>query len=100
MYYATVVLSHCCSSANVIEPREPHTCNNINKYFPNLFCSNFITNGNVVTTDQSLIPLLILSLVLVSRHVYDYMVIFGFTSLQLLSDIRPVLLIRHYTHCA
>jgi hypothetical protein len=20
---------HCCSSANVIEPREPHTCNNI-----------------------------------------------------------------------
>jgi hypothetical protein len=25
-----VVLSHCYSSANVIEPREPHTCNNIN----------------------------------------------------------------------
>jgi hypothetical protein len=24
-----VLLSHCCSSANVIEPREPHTCNNI-----------------------------------------------------------------------
>jgi hypothetical protein len=24
-----VVLSHCCNSANVIEPREPHTCNNI-----------------------------------------------------------------------
>jgi hypothetical protein len=22
-----VVLSHCCSSAKVIEPREPHTCN-------------------------------------------------------------------------
>jgi hypothetical protein len=29
MYYPIVVLSHCCSSANVIEPREPHTCNNI-----------------------------------------------------------------------
>jgi hypothetical protein len=28
MYYPIVVLSHCCSSANVIEPREPHTCNN------------------------------------------------------------------------
>jgi hypothetical protein len=25
-----VVLSHCYNSANVIEPREPHTCNNIN----------------------------------------------------------------------
>jgi hypothetical protein len=24
-----VVLSHCYKSANVIEPREPHTCNNI-----------------------------------------------------------------------
>jgi hypothetical protein len=24
-----VVLSHCYSSANVIEPREPHICNNI-----------------------------------------------------------------------
>jgi hypothetical protein len=24
-----VLLSHCCSSANVIEPREPHTCNSI-----------------------------------------------------------------------
>jgi hypothetical protein len=24
-----VVLSHCCSSANVIEPSEPHTCNNM-----------------------------------------------------------------------
>jgi hypothetical protein len=24
-----VVLSHCCSSAKVIELREPHTCNNI-----------------------------------------------------------------------
>jgi hypothetical protein len=24
-----VVLSHCYNSANVIEPREPHTCNNI-----------------------------------------------------------------------
>jgi hypothetical protein len=22
-----VVLVHCCSSANVTEPREPHTCN-------------------------------------------------------------------------
>jgi hypothetical protein len=24
-----VLLSHCYNSANVIEPREPHTCNNI-----------------------------------------------------------------------
>jgi hypothetical protein len=24
-----VVLVHCCNSANVAEPREPHTCNNI-----------------------------------------------------------------------
>jgi hypothetical protein len=24
-----VVLVHCCSSANVTEPREPHTCNSI-----------------------------------------------------------------------
>jgi hypothetical protein len=29
MHYPIVVLSHCCSRANVIEPREPHTCNNI-----------------------------------------------------------------------
>jgi hypothetical protein len=29
-----VVLSHCYSSANVIEPREPHTCNSINKHPP------------------------------------------------------------------
>jgi hypothetical protein len=27
-----VLLSHCCSSANVIEPREPHTCNNITNF--------------------------------------------------------------------
>jgi hypothetical protein len=26
-----VVLSHCYNSANVIEPREPHTCNNIKR---------------------------------------------------------------------
>jgi hypothetical protein len=24
-----VLLSHCYNSANIIEPREPHTCNNI-----------------------------------------------------------------------
>jgi hypothetical protein len=28
-----VVLSHCYNSANVTEPREPHTCNNINLTF-------------------------------------------------------------------
>jgi hypothetical protein len=33
MYYPIVVLSHCCSSANVIEPREPHTYNNMNFIF-------------------------------------------------------------------
>jgi hypothetical protein len=27
-----VVLSHCYSSANVIEPREPHTCNIIVRF--------------------------------------------------------------------
>jgi hypothetical protein len=28
-----VLLVHCCSSANVTEPREPHTCNNIKDSF-------------------------------------------------------------------
>jgi hypothetical protein len=49
-----VVLSHCYNSANVIEPREPHTCNIIFKhtnlkYHPHISPS---PNDTLVTTNE------------------------------------------------
>jgi hypothetical protein len=42
------VLSHCYNSANVIEPREPHTCNNIESMLTDwlLWWSSFL-NSNI-----------------------------------------------------
>jgi hypothetical protein len=34
-----VVLVHCCSSANVTEPREPHTCNSITVTIHRCICN-------------------------------------------------------------